>query len=117
MGKLSGGERNRLLLAKSFRKGGNLLLVDEPTNDIDIPTLRLLEEALESFPGCGLVVSHDRYFLDRLVTGILVFSHEEPTRYYEGTFEDYFEARAREMAERGEAPGKKYRSTYRKMRR
>ncbi len=113
--RLSGGERNRLLLAKAFRNAGNLLLLDEPTNDLDVQTLRLLEEALETFPGSGLVVSHDRYFLDRVVTGILVFSLDEPPKYYDGTFEDYFEARERELAEKGQAQGKKHRSSYRKM--
>ncbi len=112
VGRLSGGERNRLLLAKSFKKGANLLLLDEPTNDLDVSTLRLLEEALDQFAGSAIVVSHDRYFLDRLVTAVLVFEEGRQPRYYDGTFEDYFEAR---KSEEGETLGKRRRSSYRRL--
>ncbi len=116
VGDLSGGERNRLTLAKAFRQGANLILLDEPTNDLDIATLRLLEEALDQYPGSAIVISHDRYFLDRLVTGILVFEEGAEPRYYDGTFEDYFEARQKEAAAKGEKTGKKRRTSYRRMR-
>jgi len=112
VGRLSGGERNRLLLAKSFKRGANLLLMDEPTNDLDLATLRLLEEALAEFAGSAIVVSHDRYFLDRLVTAVLVFEEGKQPRYYDGTFEDYYEAR---KSEEGETLGKRRRSSYRRL--
>ncbi|MCW8133892.1 MAG: ATP-binding cassette domain-containing protein, partial [Planctomycetota bacterium] len=92
---LSGGERNRLQLAKLLRKGGNLILLDEPTNDLDVDTLRVLEEALQSFPGCVMVTSHDRWFLDRLATHILAFEGEGKVRWFEGNFQAY-EAKRRE---------------------
>src|SRR5690606_14760023 len=86
---LSGGERNRLHLAKLLRSGGNLLLLDEPTNDLDVETLRALEEALLEFPGCAVVVSHDRWFLDRIATHILAFEGDSRVVWFEGNYSDY----------------------------
>jgi sulfate-transporting ATPase len=88
---LSGGERNRLHLAKLLKSGGNLLLLDEPTNDLDVDTLRALEEALEDFPGCAVVISHDRWFLDRIATHILAFEGNSETVWFEGSYRDYAE--------------------------
>src|SRR6266446_6331892 len=88
---LSGGERNRLHLAKLLRSGGNLLLLDEPTNDLDVDTLRALEEALVDFPGCAVVISHDRWFLDRIATHILAFEGNSETVWFEGSYRDYAE--------------------------
>jgi ATP-binding cassette subfamily F protein uup len=93
---LSGGERSRLLLARILKNGGNFLVLDEPTNDLDLPTLRILEEALVAFPGCVLVVSHDRYFLNRVCTGILSFEGDERVSYSVGSYEYYLEKRARD---------------------
>jgi ATP-binding cassette ChvD family protein len=87
--KLSGGERNRLHLAKLLRTGGNLLLLDEPTNDLDVDTLRALEEAITDFPGCAVVISHDRWFLDRVATHIMAFEDEGQVTWFEGTYEEY----------------------------
>ncbi len=89
VGKLSGGERNRLHLAKLLKSGGNVLLLDEPTNDLDVDTLRALEDALLEFAGCALVISHDRWFLDRIATHILAFEGESQVRYFEGNYQDY----------------------------
>ena len=89
IGSLSGGERNRVHLAKLLRSGGNLLLLDEPTNDLDVETLRALEQALLSFPGCALVISHDRWFLDRVATHILAFEESGQIRFFQGNFADY----------------------------
>ncbi len=89
IGKLSGGERNRVHLAKLLKSGGNLLLLDEPTNDLDVETLRALEEALLSFPGCAVVISHDRWFLDRIATHILAFEGDSEVVWFEGNYEDY----------------------------
>ena len=89
IGKLSGGERNRVQLTKLLRRGGNLLVLDEPTNDLDLMTLAVLEEALVDFPGCALVVSHDRWFLDRIATGILAFEGNGEVGFYEGNYSDY----------------------------
>ena len=97
VGVLSGGERNRVLLAKKLREGGNVLLLDEPTNDLDVDTLRALEDALETFPGCAVVISHDRWFLDRLATHVLAFEGESQVRWYEGNFSDYEEWRRKEF--------------------
>ena len=88
---LSGGERNRLHLAKLLKSGGNLLLLDEPTNDLDVDTLRALEEALVDFPGCAVVISHDRWFLDRIATHILAFEGNSETVWFEGSYRDYAE--------------------------
>jgi energy-dependent translational throttle protein EttA len=89
VGQLSGGERNRVLLAKVLSSGGNVLLLDEPTNDLDVDTLRALEDALLSFPGCAVVISHDRWFLDRIATHVLAFEGESEARWWEGNFSDY----------------------------
>ncbi len=91
VGDLSGGERNRVHLAKLLKSGGNLLLLDEPTNDLDVETLRALEEALLNFPGCAVVISHDRWFLDRIATHILAFEGESQTTWFEGNYSDYEE--------------------------
>jgi sulfate-transporting ATPase len=89
IGSLSGGERNRVHLAKLLRSGGNFLLLDEPTNDLDVETLRALEQAISSFPGCAMVISHDRWFLDRIATHILAFDESGEMRFFEGNFTDY----------------------------
>ena len=86
---LSGGERNRLHLAKLLKSGGNLLLLDEPTNDLDVDTLRALEEALLDFAGCAVVISHDRWFLDRIATHILAFEGDSEVVWFEGNFQEY----------------------------
>ena len=93
IGKLSGGERNRVHLAKLLRSGGNLLLLDEPTNDLDVDTLRALENALLAFPGCAIVISHDRWFLDRVATHVLAFEGDSQVTWFEGNFEAYEEHR------------------------
>ncbi|MCU1495953.1 MAG: transporter ATP-binding protein [Acidimicrobiaceae bacterium] len=89
VGQLSGGERNRVQLAKVLKRGGNVLLLDEPTNDLDVDTLRGLEEALLGFPGCAVVISHDRWFLDRIATHVLAFEGDSEVRWFEGNFSDY----------------------------
>ena len=89
IGELSGGERNRVHLAKVLRTGGNVLLLDEPTNDLDIETLRALEEALLAFPGCAVVISHDRWFLDRIATHILAFEGDSQLVFFEGNYQEY----------------------------
>jgi ATPase subunit of ABC transporter with duplicated ATPase domains len=89
VGQLSGGERNRVLLARVLSSGGNVLLLDEPTNDLDVDTLRALEDALLAFPGCAVVISHDRWFLDRIATHVLAFEGESEVRWWEGNFSDY----------------------------
>jgi len=99
---LSGGERNRVHLAKLLRHGGNVLLLDEPTNDLDVTTLRSLENAILEFNGCVLVISHDRYFLDRICTHLLVFEGESKIRWFEGNFEEYLEVRRKELGGRDE---------------
>ena len=99
VGLLSGGERNRVHLAIALRQGGNVLLLDEPTNDIDVNTLRALEEALENFAGCILVISHDRWFIDRLATHILAFEDEGEVIFFEGNFEDYEEAKKKRLGD------------------
>ena len=116
VGKLSGGERNRLLLAKTLKRGANFLLLDEPTNDLDLVTLRVLEEALENFAGSAIVVSHDRFFLDRIANTLLIFEEEEGNiRVFDGNFEAYFEVRNKELEARGVQQGKYRKTTYRKM--
>jgi ATP-binding cassette ChvD family protein len=97
VGLLSGGERNRVHLAKTLATGGNLLLLDEPTNDLDIETLQALEEALEEFAGCAVVISHDRWFLDRLATHILAFEGDSHVEWFEGNFEMYEEDKKRRL--------------------
>jgi ATP-binding cassette ChvD family protein len=112
VGKLSGGERNRLHLAKLLRSGGNLLLLDEPTNDLDTDTLRALEEALLSFPGCAVVVSHDRWFLDRIATHVLAFEGDSQVRWFEGNFEAYESFRRDQLGADADRP---HRITYKKL--
>ena len=99
VGDLSGGERNRVHLAKLLRKGANLLLLDEPTNDLDVETLRALETAIESFPGSIMVISHDRWFLDRIATHILAFEGNSSATFFEGTYTEYVEARKKETGD------------------
>jgi ATP-binding cassette ChvD family protein len=97
VGSLSGGERNRVHLAKMLKTGANLLLLDEPTNDLDVDTLRALEEALEDFAGCAVLISHDRWFLDRIATHILAFEGESHVEWFEGNFHDYEEDKKRRL--------------------
>ncbi len=104
IGALSGGERNRVHLAKVLRAGGNLLLLDEPTNDLDIETLRALEQALLDFPGCAVVISHDRWFLDRIATHILAFEGNSQVIWFEGNYADYLEDRRRRLGDAAERP-------------
>ncbi len=104
VGKLSGGERNRLHLAKLLQSGGNVLLLDEPTNDLDVDTLRALENALENFVGCVVVISHDRWFLDRVATHILAFEGDSRVRLFEGNFQDYEKAMHEELGEAYDRP-------------
>ncbi len=104
VGDLSGGERNRVHLAKLLRSGGNVLLLDEPTNDLDVETLRALEEALLTFPGCAVVISHDRWFLDRIATHILAFEGDSTVTWFEGNYEDYEADRKRRLGEAAEQP-------------
>ncbi len=101
---LSGGERNRVHLAKLLRSGGNVLLLDEPTNDLDVETLRALEEALLEFPGCVLVISHDRWFLDRIATHILAFEGDSQVVWFEGNYADYEADRRRRLGEEALQP-------------
>ena len=104
VGQLSGGERNRVHMAKMLKEGGNVLLLDEPTNDLDVETLRALEEALESFAGCAVVISHDRFFLDRLCTHILAFEGNSHVEWFEGNFEAYEEDKRRRMGDAADRP-------------
>ncbi|MDH5302276.1 MAG: energy-dependent translational throttle protein EttA, partial [Gammaproteobacteria bacterium] len=104
IGELSGGERNRVHLAKLLRSGGNVLLLDEPTNDLDVETLRALEEALLDFPGCAVVISHDRWFLDRIATHILAFEGDAHVEWFEGNFADYEADRKRRFGEAADEP-------------
>jgi ATPase subunit of ABC transporter with duplicated ATPase domains len=109
---LSGGERNRVHLAKLIRRGGNLLLLDEPTNDLDVNALRMLEDAINAFSGCLMIISHDRFFLDRVCTHLLVFEGEGRVRWFEGNFQEYERARRAELGDKAFA-GR--RSRYRKL--
>jgi len=104
VGQLSGGERNRVHLAKMLKEGGNVLLLDEPTNDLDVETLRALEDALESFAGCAVVISHDRFFLDRLATHILAFEGDSHVEWFEGNFEAYEEDKRRRLGDAADRP-------------
>jgi len=106
VGLLSGGERNRVHLAKMLQTGGNLLLLDEPTNDLDVETLAALEQALEAYPGCAVVISHDRFFLDRLATHILAFEGDSHVEWFEGNFEDYIEDKKRRLGPDADMPKK-----------
>jgi ATP-binding cassette ChvD family protein len=114
VGQLSGGERNRVHLAKMLKEGGNLMLLDEPTNDLDVETLSSLEAALEDFPGCAVVISHDRFFLDRLATHILAFEGDSRVEWFEGNFEAYEEDKRRRL---GDAAVEPHRVTFRKFER
>ncbi|MDP7319804.1 MAG: energy-dependent translational throttle protein EttA [Bacteriovoracaceae bacterium] len=111
---LSGGERNRVHLAKMLREGGNVLLLDEPTNDLDVNTLRALEEALEEYAGCAVVISHDRYFIDRIATHILAFEGNSQVTWFEGNFSDYMEDKKRRLGDEAEVP---HRISYKKLKR
>src|SRR5690606_16833889 len=104
VGTLSGGERNRVHLAKLLRSGGNLLLLDEPTNDLDVDTLRALEEALLAFAGCAVIISHDRWFLARVATHVLAFEGDSQVRWFEGNFEAYEEDRRRRLGPAADRP-------------
>ena len=107
---LSGGERNRVHLARLLKSGGNLLLLDEPTNDLDVDTLRALEEALLQFAGCAVVISHDRWFLDRIATHILAFEGESRVVWFEGNYSEYEEDRKRRLGSEADRPHRiKYR--------
>ena len=112
VGKLSGGERNRVNIAKMLKRGGNVLLLDEPTNDLDVETLGALEEAIENFAGCAVVISHDRFFLDRLATHILAFEGDSHVEWFEGNFQAYEEDKVRRLGEEATRP---HRTTYRKL--
>ena len=112
VGVLSGGERNRVHLAKLLRRGSNVLLLDEPTNDIDVDTLRALEEAVANFAGCAVVVSHDRWFLDRLATHILAFEGDGYVHWCDGNFETYERERRERFGEEADAP---HRFRYKKL--
>jgi ATP-binding cassette ChvD family protein len=104
VGDLSGGERNRVHLSKVLKRGGNVLLLDEPTNDLDVDTLRALEDALEAFPGCAVVISHDRWFLDRIATHVLAFEGDSQVRWFEGNFSEYEAWRRKELGSAAEQP-------------
>ena len=112
VGSLSGGERNRVHLAKLLRRGGNVLLLDEPTNDLDVDTLRALEEALLAFPGCAVIISHDRWFLDRVATHVLAFEGDSQVTWFEGNFEAYEEWRHERLGAEADRP---HRITYKKL--
>jgi len=112
VGKLSGGERNRLHMAKLLRTGGNVLLLDEPTNDLDVDTLRALEEALLAFPGCAVIISHDRWFLDRVATHVLAFEGDSQVTWFEGNFEAYEEHRRERLGAEADRP---HRISYKKL--
>ena len=109
---LSGGERNRVHLAKLLRRGGNVLLLDEPTNDLDVDTLRALEEALLAFPGCAVIISHDRWFLDRVATHVLAFEGDSQVVWFEGNFEAYEEHRHARLGAEADRP---HRISYKKL--
>ena len=104
VGDLSGGERNRVHLAKLLKSGGNVLLLDEPTNDLDVDTLRALEDSLEAFPGCAVVISHDRWFLDRIATHVLAFEGDSQVRWFEGNFSEYEAWRKKEIGAAADQP-------------
>jgi ATPase subunit of ABC transporter with duplicated ATPase domains len=112
IGMLSGGERNRVHLAKVLRAGGNLLLLDEPTNDLDVETLRALEDALLAFPGSAVVISHDRWFLDRIATHILAFESNSEVLFFQGNYADYAEDLRRR---KGDAADQPHRIRYKKL--
>jgi ATPase subunit of ABC transporter with duplicated ATPase domains len=104
VGQLSGGERNRVHLAKMLKSGANVILLDEPTNDLDVDTLRALEEALVGFPGCAVIISHDRWFLDRIATHILAFEGDSQVVWFEGNYQDYEADRKRRLGAEADQP-------------
>jgi ATPase subunit of ABC transporter with duplicated ATPase domains len=104
VGQLSGGERNRVHLAKMLKTGANVLLLDEPTNDLDVDTLRALEEALLEFPGCAVIITHDRWFLDRVATHILAFEGDSQINWFEGNYADYEADRRRRLGALADQP-------------
>jgi sulfate-transporting ATPase len=104
VGQLSGGERGRLHMAKTLIAGGNVLLLDEPSNDLDVETLRALEDALLEFPGCVMVISHDRWFLDRIATHILAFEGNSEVVFFDGNYQEYEADKKRRLGEEGAAP-------------
>jgi ATPase subunit of ABC transporter with duplicated ATPase domains len=111
VGQLSGGERNRVHLAKMLKSGSNVILLDEPTNDLDVNTMRALEEALENFAGCAVVISHDRWFLDRIATHILAFEGDSHVEYFDGNYSEYEADRKRRLGHDADQPHRiKYRS-------
>lgn len=112
VGSLSGGERNRVHLAKMLKSGANVLLLDEPTNDLDVDTLRALEEALEDFAGCAVIISHDRWFLDRIATHILAFEDDSHVEWFEGNFQDYEKDKMRRLGQDAIIP---HRAKYKKL--
>jgi ATPase subunit of ABC transporter with duplicated ATPase domains len=115
VGSLSGGERNRVHLAKMLKEGANVLLLDEPTNDLDVNTLRALEEALENFAGCAVVISHDRWFLDRIATHILAFEGDSKVVWFDGNYSEYEIDRKERLGAAAEQPHRiKYRPLTRK---
>ena len=110
VGLLSGGQRNRVHLARMLKEGGNVLLLDEPTNDLDVNTLRALEEALDNFGGCAVIISHDRWFLDRIATHILAFEGDSKVVWFEGNYSDYDKDRKKRLGPKAEQPHRiKYR--------
>jgi sulfate-transporting ATPase len=104
VGSLSGGERGRLHMAKTLLEGGNVLLLDEPSNDLDVETLRALEDALLEFAGCVLVISHDRWFLDRIATHILAFEGDSKVEFFNGNYQEYEEDKRKRLGEEGAKP-------------
>jgi energy-dependent translational throttle protein EttA len=112
VGTLSGGERNRVHLARMLKQGANVLLLDEPTNDLDVNTMRALEEAIENFAGCAVIITHDRWFLDRIATHILAFEGGSVVRYFDGNYSEYEAERKRRLGIDAERP---HRITYRKL--
>jgi ATPase subunit of ABC transporter with duplicated ATPase domains len=104
VGLLSGGERNRVHLAKMLKSGANVVLLDEPTNDLDVDTLRALEEALLAFAGCAVVISHDRWFLDRIASHMLAFEGDSRVVWFEGNYEDYEADRKRRLGDAADQP-------------
>ena len=101
---LSGGERNRVHLAKMLSRPSNVILLDEPTNDLDVETLRALEDALDEFPGCAVIISHDRWFLDRIATHILAFEGDSHVEWFEGNYQDYEADRKRRLGADADQP-------------
>ena len=106
VGQLSGGERNRIHLAKALKSGANVLLLDEPTNDLDVETLFALEYALDKFSGCAMIISHDRWFLDRICTHILAFEGNSNIEWFEGSYSDYSIDRKNRLGEESEIPSR-----------